>query len=380
MFHSETKYFRDVPKTIAFWAALTAAIAAFAACNHPAPEEGYDAVNKSDCLPAITLTDQHNKPVVLSSLKGKAVLVDFIYTSCPGPCLTETQKMAKVADSLSRELGSKVVLLSVTVDPEHDGPQQLLEYTKKQDVERPGWYFLTASPKTIEQVLSNFQADPAARTGRDSRPYHRDLSGRTGRTRVARVQRRDSESRQRHSRYQQGAGQGMKLNSAIAEGLTGPKNETSTDRRYCRQVDDRGSRHGSGIGRRWILHAAAAAGSVWRRRNMSFGQVLQGLPGRLRQSRRYRQSSGAQSADVRGHGARGLYRRAAESLAAGAAVVLLRMRPNQRPPLFARLLSRPPRRDLRNLCKRGAGGQSAFQSRLSRGANPIRAADALRPP
>ena len=157
MFHSETKYFRDVPKTIAFWAALTAAIAAFAACNHPAPEEGYDAVNKSDCLPAITLTDQHNKPVVLSSLKGKAVLVDFIYTSCPGPCLTETQKMAKVADSLSRELGSKVVLLSVTVDPEHDGPQQLLEYTKKQDVERPGWYFLTASPKTIEQVLSNFQ-------------------------------------------------------------------------------------------------------------------------------------------------------------------------------------------------------------------------------
>ena len=29
MFHSETKYFRDLPKTIAFWAALTCAIAAF---------------------------------------------------------------------------------------------------------------------------------------------------------------------------------------------------------------------------------------------------------------------------------------------------------------------------------------------------------------
>ena len=157
MFYSETKYFRDPLKTIAFWAALTGAIATFAACNHPAPDDGYDAVNKSDCLPAITLTDQHNKPVMLSSLKGKAVLVDFIYTSCPGPCLTETQKMAKVADSLSKDLGSKVVLLSITVDPEHDGSQQLLEYAKKQDVERPGWYFLTGSPQTIEEVMKNFK-------------------------------------------------------------------------------------------------------------------------------------------------------------------------------------------------------------------------------
>jgi protein SCO1 len=141
----------------ALCAGLAGALTAAVACNHPEAEEGYDAVNKADCLPSLKLTDQHNQPVVLSSLKGKPVLVDFIYTSCPGPCLTETQKMAKVADSLSKELGSKVVLLSITVDPEHDGPPQLLEYTKKQDVERPGWYFLTGSPKTIDEVLSNFK-------------------------------------------------------------------------------------------------------------------------------------------------------------------------------------------------------------------------------
>ena len=56
MHYSETKYFRDLLKTIAFWAALISAIAAFAACNHPAPENGYDAVNKADCLPRIKLT------------------------------------------------------------------------------------------------------------------------------------------------------------------------------------------------------------------------------------------------------------------------------------------------------------------------------------
>jgi protein SCO1 len=152
----ETKYWRTLLNAV-LCIGLVGLLSAGAACNHPAPEEGYAAVNKADCLPALKLTDQHNQTIVLSSFKGKPVLVDFIYTSCPGPCLTETQKMAKVADSLSKELGNKVILLSVTVDPEHDGPQQLLEYTKKQDVERPGWYFLTGSPKTIEEVLSKFK-------------------------------------------------------------------------------------------------------------------------------------------------------------------------------------------------------------------------------
>jgi protein SCO1 len=156
MFGYKRKYLRRMFPA-ALCSALVGMLAAAVACNHPAPEEGYDAVNKSDCLPSLKLTDQHNHPVILSSLKGKPVLVDFIYTSCPGPCLTETQKMAKVADRLSKELGSKVVLLSVTVDPEHDRPQQLLEYAKKQDVERPGWYFLTGSPATIDEMLSNFK-------------------------------------------------------------------------------------------------------------------------------------------------------------------------------------------------------------------------------
>jgi protein SCO1 len=148
---------RKYSSTATLCAVLAITLVTAAACNHPGAEDGYDAVNKADCLPSLKLTDQHNQPLVLSSLKGKPVLVDFIYTSCPGPCLTETQKMAKVAEKLSKELGSKVVLLSVTVDPEHDGPQQLLEYTKRQDVELPGWYFLTGSPKTIDEVLANFK-------------------------------------------------------------------------------------------------------------------------------------------------------------------------------------------------------------------------------
>lgn len=141
----------------ALCAGLASLLLAVVACNHPPAEEGYDAVNKADCLPPLKLTDQHNKPVLLSSLKGKLVLINFIYTSCPGPCLTETLKMAKVADRLGSRLGKDVTLVSVTVDPEHDGPAQLLQYTQKQDVERAGWLFLTGSPSAVDETLANFK-------------------------------------------------------------------------------------------------------------------------------------------------------------------------------------------------------------------------------
>ena len=157
MFKSETKNCSSVLKAIASLGVLVCALIAIAACSHPAPEDGYEATNKADCLPAIKLLNQHNQPVLLSSLKGKTVLVDFIYTSCPGPCLTETQKMAKVAERLSQRLGSSVVLLSITVDPEHDGPAQLLKYVKRQDVDRQGWLFLTGTPSEIDSVLKNFK-------------------------------------------------------------------------------------------------------------------------------------------------------------------------------------------------------------------------------
>jgi protein SCO1/2 len=121
------------------------------------PQGVSPAYGDSDCLPNLTLTDQHGRPVSLASLKGKPLLVDFIYTSCPGPCLVITHRMAKVAEQLGTQLGTKVILVSITVDPEHDGPAQLLYYTKQMLAERPGWLFLTGSPDQIDRVLQAFK-------------------------------------------------------------------------------------------------------------------------------------------------------------------------------------------------------------------------------
>jgi protein SCO1/2 len=111
----------------------------------------------ANCLTDTKLVDQNGKTVALDSLKGKPMLVDFIYTSCPGPCLMETAKFANVALRLGDKLGSKVVLISITVDPEHDGPKQLHEYAEQQGADASGWYFLTGSPALVDRALGGFK-------------------------------------------------------------------------------------------------------------------------------------------------------------------------------------------------------------------------------
>jgi len=128
------------------------------ACNRGGERTGaYSPSSTGDCLPNLTLTDQNGKKISLASLKGKPALFDFIYTSCPGPCLMLTSRMRLIANRLGPLLGSKVWFISITVDPEHDGPAELLNYAKQQGADQNGWLFLTGSPADIEQLMNQFK-------------------------------------------------------------------------------------------------------------------------------------------------------------------------------------------------------------------------------
>jgi protein SCO1 len=141
---------------IALALALTAA-----GCRQGAADlgetRGFAFQDASDCLPDIALLDQHDQKVSLSALKGKPVLFDFIYTSCPGPCLLLTSHMKKIANQLGPALGTEARIVSITVDPEHDHPEQLLAYAKEFRADIKGWLFLTGTPKQIDDVMSRFK-------------------------------------------------------------------------------------------------------------------------------------------------------------------------------------------------------------------------------
>src|SRR3990172_2327053 len=72
-----------------------------------------------------TLPDQDGRAVTLQDLRGKAVVVDFIYTNCPPDeaCPLLTAKLAPLPPRLpTAGLAERVVILSITFDPDRDTP------------------------------------------------------------------------------------------------------------------------------------------------------------------------------------------------------------------------------------------------------------------
>jgi protein SCO1 len=117
--------------------------------------------------PAFALTDQSGKPLSSASLKGKVLLVSFIFTTCNGSCPATTHRMGLVQRELkARGLlkGDRVRLVSITLDPKRDTPEVLRGYMRLYDVDAASWSFLTGPPETVAKVVAGWGmwARPAA--------------------------------------------------------------------------------------------------------------------------------------------------------------------------------------------------------------------------
>jgi protein SCO1 len=102
------------------------------------------------------LTDQAGRPVRLSALRGKVVVLQFIYTRCP---IAEVcPRMAAGFATLQRMIPdvTGLSLLSISLDPRYDTPDVLAEYAGKWRANKDQWHFLTGSPEAVEQVASHF--------------------------------------------------------------------------------------------------------------------------------------------------------------------------------------------------------------------------------
>lgn len=78
------------------------------------------------------LTDDHGRSVTDADYRGRWMLVDFGYTTCPDVCPTELQTIAAALNKLG-PAASRVVPLFITVDPARDTPTVLADYVKLFD-------------------------------------------------------------------------------------------------------------------------------------------------------------------------------------------------------------------------------------------------------
>lgn len=100
------------------------------------------------------LTDHNGQRFELSSLRGKAVLIFFGYTSCPDVCPTTLSKLSSVYKDLGKD-ASRVKTLYITVDPDRDTPAVLKEDLGSFDLDALG---LTGTKPEIDKVVALYGA------------------------------------------------------------------------------------------------------------------------------------------------------------------------------------------------------------------------------
>jgi protein SCO1/2 len=102
-------------------------------------------------FPNIVLTNQDNKKVRLYDdlIKGKIVVIQFMFSNCERLCPMITPNLVKVQKELEKQSPRTVSIVSISVDPEHDTPAVLKAYAKKFHVQ-PGWQFLTGRRRDID--------------------------------------------------------------------------------------------------------------------------------------------------------------------------------------------------------------------------------------
>jgi len=115
-----------------------------------------DVAPAAEPAPPFELVDQDGAPRSLASLRGKTVLLDFVYANCPGPCPILTGTHVRVQKLLPEALRGKVWFVSVTLDPDRDTPEALRAYGKARGADFASWSFLTGPKPAVEDVIARY--------------------------------------------------------------------------------------------------------------------------------------------------------------------------------------------------------------------------------
>jgi protein SCO1/2 len=123
----------------------------------------------ADHFPNVRLRTQRGEAVRFYDdlVKGKAVLISFMFTSCTAQCPLETANLAKLQHALGTHAGRDLFMISISVDPEHDTPSVLKQYADTFGA-KPDWTFATGQAADIERIqrqLGAYPGDGSPHTG-----------------------------------------------------------------------------------------------------------------------------------------------------------------------------------------------------------------------
>jgi protein SCO1/2 len=115
-----------------------------------------DALVRTQPAPPFELTDQEGRAVSLDSFPDQVLIVDFIFTECPGPCPVQTSNQVAIQKQIPEALKSHIQFISISLDPATDRPAVMKAYAESRGADFSNWSFLTGEPTTVEALVKKW--------------------------------------------------------------------------------------------------------------------------------------------------------------------------------------------------------------------------------
>lgn len=95
--------------------------------------------------------DQNGAPFTHTAVEGKMYVADFFFTTCPDICPMMSKSLLRVEKETKGM--EDFLILSHTLDPEFDTPEELRKYIVDIEAEAKRWYFLTTDEEAYVYQL-----------------------------------------------------------------------------------------------------------------------------------------------------------------------------------------------------------------------------------
>lgn len=96
---------------------------------------------------AFTFVNQDGKTITDKDVAGKIRVAEYFFTTCKTICPKLNENLNKVYEAYKGN--DDVMLLSHTVDPEHDSIPALKEYSRRFDADSKQWEFMTGKKQDL---------------------------------------------------------------------------------------------------------------------------------------------------------------------------------------------------------------------------------------
>lgn len=141
--------------TLLGMAPLAGAATAWGAEGQPARTwkklSGRDIIRRR--IPNVEVITHHGKKLRFYDdlIRGKKVLINFMYAQCQGICVPVTENLLQVKKRLGDRVGRNIFFYSITLKPDEDSPEALAHYAEMHGT-GDGWLFLTGNPMNMEAL------------------------------------------------------------------------------------------------------------------------------------------------------------------------------------------------------------------------------------